>query len=238
MRTTWRRILGDGLVTVGLLIAFAGVFGVATTRADGGKGEIKIHLEADCQDENTNPKVGDVFWVGGHSFDLGVQYYLTVTAGMQFDDPHVIDTVAVTLDANGDFCMGGASGYSLPAGHYKAYVSHWEQPDGVLNHEKTKVFWVLGPEDTVPPTDPPDTTVPDTTVPETNPPDTDPPGTDSTTTSVASEGPTTTAVDSGGPTTTAATMPVTGGHSSGVLYAGLAMVGAGLTLRGLARRTS
>ena len=227
MRTTWRRFLGDGLAVTGLVVASFGALGVTSTHADGGKGDIKIHLESACLDEDTNPQVDTTFWVGGHSFDTTLALYLTITLGMHYDDPKVYGTTQVVpAGGSGDFCVGP---FSPGVGHYKAYVSHYEQPGGVLNHEKTKVFWVLGPAPTTAPPNTAPPTTPGTTVPGTIPQYTS--GT-TTTSIVASEAPV-----PGAPTTSVA-LPVTGQSSTTALFAGLVMLGVGVTLRGLARRTT
>lgn len=238
MTTRWHHVLGNGLAAFGVVFAVVGAYGVATTDATGGPGTIKIHVESNCGGNDTDPKVGQQFWVGGTGFDAGTERWIAVTSGTNANDPVVIGPVSV--GSNGSFCSGPQT---LTEGHYKAYVG--TSSSVVTNSEKTKVFKVVAvppitdPPVTQPPaTDPPITDPPATDPPITQPPATDPPATDvpttngDTTTSVESEAPTTTQVGSGGE------LPTTGNGPLILLLGGLLMVTLGFMLRVLARPAS
>ena len=247
MSSKWQRLLTDGLVVAGLGLMLSGFTGVMTTKADqiqtSNPGEISIHVESDCSGSDTDPKVGEEFWVHGKNFNSGTQRWLFVTDGTNAHDPVVIGPVSVGTGSS--FCVGP---FTLADGHYKAYVDH--HSNAPTNDSKTKVFKVSGVVVTDPPvtdppaTDPPATDPPATDPPATDPPVTQPPATDAppstdvgtTTTSVASEGPTsnpTTSVES-------ESLPATGGGSAAsiTLTAGLMLGLLGITLRVMARRTA
>jgi len=233
MTTRWHHVLGNGLAAFGLVFAVVGAYGVATTEATGGPGTIKIHVESNCGGTDTDPKVGEQFWVGGTGFDAGTERWVAVTDGTNASDPVVIGPISV--GSNGSFCSGP---HTLAEGHYKAYAG--TSSSVVTNSEKTKVFKVeCVPPVTDPPiTQPPVTEPPVTEPPITQPPATDPPQTDvpttngDTTTSVESEAATTTQVDSGGE------LPTTGNGPLILLLGGLLMTILGFTLRVLARSAS
>ncbi len=165
MTTRWHHVLGNGLAAFGLVFAVVGAYGVATTEATGGPGTIKIHVESNCGGNDTDPKVGEQFWVGGTGFDAGTERWVAVTDGTNASDPVVIGPISV--GSNGSFCSGP---HTLAEGHYKAYAG--TSSSVVTNSEKTKVFKV----ECVPPvTDPPITQPPVTEPPVTEPPVTDPP---------------------------------------------------------------
>ncbi len=176
MSSKWQRLLTDGLVVAGLGLMLSGFTGVMTTKADqiqtSNPGEISIHVESDCSGSDTDPKVGEEFWVHGKNFNSGTQRWLFVTDGTNAHDPVVIGPVSVGTGSS--FCVGP---FTLADGHYKAYVDH--HSTAPTNDSKTKVFKVSGVVVTDPPvTDPPATDPPATDPPATDPPATDPPATD------------------------------------------------------------
>lgn len=179
MKTRWQRLLTDGLMVAGIGLVSAGLVGVITTHA-GNAGDIKIHSDSVCATEANEPKPGVDFYVGGTNFEDGVQRWLYVTNGTNASAPVVIGPVAVGDDSS--FCVGV---YTLPLGHYKAYVG--EVSTGPTNDMKTKVFKTEGTPDTTAP----ETTAAETTAPQTTsaPSTSGVAGSEETTSSVGSETP-------------------------------------------------
>src|SRR5262249_22190312 len=237
---TWRTrltlLLGVTLVTISLLLAFAGPRAGAVPAAGGAKaavaskgdnGTVKIHRSTTPVTDPRNEPHVCIFYLDAFGFDPGQSVSWQIKPGPPTGARSVVSSGTLALDGNG---AGFTGDMTLPNGHYKLF---WNFP-GQHGKAKQKVFWVAcGAPPPPPPTPPPPTSPPPTSPPPTSPPPTSsaptpPPPTSPAPSQAPAPGPSSDQPRGG--------LPTTGWPLALIAAGGVALLGIGGTAIAAARR--
>ena len=155
---TWRTrltlLLGVTLVTISLLLAFAGPRAGAVPAAGGAKaaaaskgdnGTVKIHRSTTPVTDPRNEPHVCIFYLDAFGFDPGQSVSWQIKSWPPTGDRSVVSAGTLALDGNG---AGFTGNMTLPNGHYKLFWNF----TGQHGKAKQKVFWVACGAPTPPPT--------------------------------------------------------------------------------------
>jgi len=252
---TWRTrltiLLGVTLVTISLLLAFAGPRAGAVPAASdakaaaastGDNGTVKIHRSTTPVTDPRNEPHVCVFYLDAFGFDPGQSVSWQIKSWPPTGDRSVVSSGTLALDGNG---AGFTGDMTLPNGHYKLFWNF----TGQHGKAKQKVFWVAcgaptsppptpPPPTSPPPTSPPPTSPPPTSPPPTSPPPTSPPPTSSAPTPPPPTSPAPSQAPAPGPSSDqpGGGLPTTGWPLALIAAAGVALLGIGGTAIAAARR--
>ena len=247
---TWRArfsvLLGVTLVTISLLLAFAGPRAGAVPAVGGAKaaavgkgdnGTVKIHRSTTPVTDPRNEPHVCIFYLDAFGFDPGQSVSWQIKSWPPTGDRSVVSSGTLALDGNG---AGFTSNMTLPNGHYKLFWNF----TGQHGKAKQKVFWVAcGTPTPPPPTSPPPTSPPPTSPPPTSPPPTSAAPTSSAPTpppptSPAPTSPAPSQAPAPGPSSSppGGGLPTTGWPLALIAAAGVALLGTGGTAIAAARR--
>jgi len=244
------KVIAAAIAAIGLLFVAVGLL-VSPATAGANFGTLKVTEDSQCSGPDNDPKVGEEYFLAGFGFPTSESFTIkirTQPGGV------LVQELSGSTDAEGNFCLGPIT---TPLGMYKATFTDSAGVKHKVYRVLSGTPSTSPPPTTnppPPPPPPPTTTAPPTTEPPTTgPPTTGTPvptvtvttGTDGGGGDVTVGGSSGTAVDSSGNAVvagsqsgvegsssssdvTSGTLPQTGAVSVGLIWAGLALILAGL----------